>query len=600
MIKYLKREGNWMKWTGRFAGYNKNSLRKDLISGLIVGIIAIPLGMAFAIASGVKPEYGIYTTIIAGICISLFGGSKFQIGGPTGAFIPILFAVVMQYGYENLLIAGFMAGVFLLILGLCRLGKLISFIPRPVTIGFTAGIAVTIFGGQIANFLGLTGLTKHEDFFSNMREIVTHLNTFNIYSLITGLICFLAMILTARFFPKVPGSLIGLCISTAVAVLFFQGKVSTIESSFGAISGALPQFHIPNLTLDNMTLLIRPALVIAMLGSIESLLSAVVADGMTGTRHNSNRELIGQGIANMITPLFGGIPATGAIARTATNIKNGAVSPISGIVHGIVVLLVLLLFAPYASHIPLASMAPILMLVAWNMSERKHFMHMLKIKTSDSLVLAITFLLTVFADLTTAVEVGLLLAVVLFVQRMSQGLTITKVLPDPDSKHQQVHSHMVTENHDCPQISIYTVEGALFFGGTHIIESAIDEAITNQPRVVLLRMARVPMIDTTGDANVLTLVHKVQAYGGIVIISGIQQQPLELMRKTGLYTIIGANHFYERTGVAINKALDHLNLEQCRGCQHFAFHECQALSAGMHTASVSAPVQLRKTLEANI
>lgn len=596
----MQKEGRQMKWTGRFAGYNRNSLRKDLISGMIVGIIAIPLGMAFAIASGVKPEYGIYTTIIAGIIISLCGGSKFQIGGPTGAFIPILFAVVMQYGYENLLIAGFMAGVFLLIMGLCRLGKLIAFIPRPVTIGFTAGIAVTIFGGQIANFLGLSGLAKHEDFFSNMREIVIHLNTFNIYSLITGLICFVAMIVTARFFPKVPGSLIGLLISTGVAVLFFQGKVATIESSFGAISGALPHFHIPDLTWDKITFLIRPALVIAMLGSIESLLSAVVADGMTGTRHNSNRELIGQGIANMITPLFGGIPATGAIARTATNIKNGAVSPISGVVHGIVVLLVLVLFAPYASNIPLASMAPILMLVAWHMSERKHFMHILKIKTSDSLVLAITFILTVFADLTTAVEVGLLLAVILFVKRMSQGLTITKVLPDPEAVNQQVQSHMVTENHDCPQISIYTIEGALFFGSTHLIEQAIDEAIANQPRIVLLRMGRVPMIDTTGDANLTILVRKVQSYGGIVIVSGIQHQPLELLHKTGLYTMIGAEHFYERTGIAINKALGYLDLERCRGCQHFAFHECQALSAGIITSPVSSPLLLKKALGSTV
>lgn len=589
-----------MKWTGRFAGYNASSLRKDLISGVIVGIIAIPLGMAFAIASGVKPEYGIYTTIIAGILISLFGGSKFQIGGPTGAFIPILFAVVMQYGYDNLLIAGFMAGVFLLIMGLCRLGKLISFIPRPVTIGFTAGIAVTIFGGQIANFLGLSGLTKHEDFFSNMREIVIHLDTFNIYSLMTGLICLVAMMITPRLLPKIPGSLVGLLVSTVIAVLFFQGKVPTIESSFGAISGGLPQFHIPELSLDKITFLIRPALVIAMLGSIESLLSAVVADGMTGTRHNSNRELIGQGIANMITPLFGGIPATGAIARTATNIKNGAVSPISGVIHGLVVLLVLVVFAPYASHIPLASMAPILMLVAWNMSERKHFMHILKIKTSDSLVLAITFILTVFADLTTAVEVGLLLAVILFVKRMSQGVAITKVLPDHQAKNQQVQSHIVTENHDCPQISIYTIEGALFFGGTHLIEAAIDEATANQPPIVLLRMARVPMMDTTGDANLAALIRKVQAYGGKVLISGIQKQPLELMHKTGLYQTIGADHFYERTGIAINQALGHLDLERCRGCQHFAFHECHALSAGIGTQPSSPPLILKKALESTV
>jgi SulP family sulfate permease len=381
-----------MRLMERFEGYNTSAFRKDLISGLIVGIIAIPLGMAFAIASGVKPEYGIYTTIIAGIIISLFGGSKFQIGGPTGAFIPILFAIVIQYGYENLLIAGFLAGIILILMGALKLGALIKFIPRPVTIGFTAGISVIIFSGQIANFLGLSDIEKHEVFFSNMKEIVKHLSTINIYSVVTAGMCLVVILLAPRFISKVPGSLVGLVVSSVIATLFFKGNVATIGSSFGAIPSTLPHFHFPEMTWDRIETLIRPAFIIAMLGGIESLLSAVVADGMTGSRHNSNRELIGQGVANMITPLFGGIPATGAIARTATNIKNGAASPLSGIIHGVVVLMVLILFAPYASDIPLASMAPILMLVAWNMSDRKEFAHVLKTKTSDSVVLLITFL----------------------------------------------------------------------------------------------------------------------------------------------------------------------------------------------------------------
>jgi len=567
-----------MKWAGRFEHYHAAAFRKDLISGVIVGIIAIPLGMAFAIAAGVKPEYGIYTTIVAGILISLLGGSKFQIGGPTGAFIPILFAIVNQYGYENLLIAGFLAGIMLVLMGVFKLGVLIKFIPRPVTIGFTAGIAVIIFSGQIANFLGLSGIEKHENFLPNMKEIVTHLGTTNMYSVITALICLVVILLTPRFLPKIPGSLLGLLVSSIVAALFFQGEVATIGSSFGAIPSTLPQFHLPEITWERIELLIRPAFIIAMLGGIESLLSAVVADGMTGSRHNSNRELIGQGIANMVTPLFGGIPATGAIARTATNIRNGAVSPMSGIIHGIVVLLVLILFAPYASGIPLASMAPILMLVAWNMSERKQFAHVLRTKTTDSLVLLITFLLTVFTNLTTAVEVGLILAVILFVKRMSDVMQVAKVLPDPDTKHEKMKSHMVTEGHDCPQFGIYAIEGPLFFGAASMFEQSIMDTIHKRPKVLLLRMGKVPFMDTTGEANLASLVKDFQKFGGILLMSGIQPQPLEVLKKTGLYERIGEEHLFEHTGDAIDYALYQLDQNKCLGCKHFAFRECRNLS----------------------
>ncbi|RED59349.1 SulP family inorganic anion transporter [Cohnella lupini] len=565
-----------MKWSGRFEAVTPASLRKDLISGLIVGIIAIPLGMAFAIASGVKPEYGIYTTIVAGIAISVFGGSRYQIGGPTGAFIPILFAIVMQYGYENLLIAGMLAGLMLIIMGVLKLGALIKFIPRPVTIGFTAGIAVIIFSGQISNFLGLTQIEKHEDFLSNMKEILVHLDTVNLFSVITALICFAVILLTPKFLPRVPGSLIGLVVSTVAATLFFKGQVATIGSSFGAIPSALPHFQIPDITWQRISTLLQPAFIIAMLGGIESLLSAVVADGMTGKRHNSNRELIGQGIANIVTPLFGGIPATGAIARTATNIKNGAVSPLSGIIHGIVVFLVLIFFAPYASEIPLASMAPILMLVAWNMSERKQFAHVLKTKTSDSLVLSITFLLTVLTNLTTAVEIGLILAVLLFVKRMSEMLTVAKVLPDPASE--KVKAHMVAESHDCPQLSIYTIEGPLFFGAANMFEKTIMDMIHFRSKILLLRLGKVPFMDTTGESYLSSLVNHFKKLGGVVIISGIKSQPLEVLKKTGLFDRIGAEHFFGRTGEAIDYALTRLDYNKCLGCKHFAFRECAELS----------------------
>jgi sulfate permease, SulP family len=563
---------------GTLNQYSMESLRKDFLSGLIVGVIAIPLGMAFAIASGVKPEYGIYTTIIAGILISLFGGSKFQIAGPTGAFIPVLLGVVMTYGYENLLIAGFMAGIMLFLMGVFKLGSLIKYIPRPVTIGFTSGIAVIIFTGQIASFLGLTGIEKHEEFIANIGEIIFHLNTINTFSILTALICLCTILLTPKFFPKVPGPLIGLIVSTCIAAFIFPDKVATIGSAYGEIPSNLPSFHFPQFTIENLVKLIQPAFVIAILGGIESLLSAVVADGMTGTKHNSNRELMGQGIANMVTPLFGGIPATGAIARTATNIKSGAVSPMSGIIHGIVVLIVLLVFAPYASLIPLASMAPILMVVAWNMSEQKSFKQVLQTKTSDSFIMVTTFLLTVFANLTIAVEVGLILAAILFVKRMSSLLTVAKVLPDQALETKEVKPYVVNDGHDCPQISIFTVEGALFFGAAQMFEQSIMSTINHRPRALILRMGSVPYMDTTGEATLNSIVRHFQKNGGTILISGLKSQPKEVFTKTGLDKIIGNENFFEHTGDAINYALSMINYNKCVGCRHFAFQECSQLS----------------------
>ncbi|RBW69624.1 SulP family inorganic anion transporter [Bacillus taeanensis] len=570
------------KWfyIGRLSGYSLQSLQKDILSGLVVGVIAIPLGMAFSIASGVKPEYGIYTTIIAGILISLCGGSKYQIGGPTGAFIPILFGIVMTYGYENLLIAGFLAGIILFLMGIFKLGSLIKFIPRPVTIGFTSGIAVIIFIGQIANFFGLAGIEKHESFFRNIREIVVHFHTINFYSVLTAGICLVTVLLTPKFPLKIPGPLIGLLLSTFVASLLYPNQVATIGSTFGEIPSHLPRFEIPNITIEKIQQLIGPAFVIAVLGGIESLLSAVVADGMTNSKHNSNRELMGQGIANMVTPLFGGIPATGAIARTATNIKNGAVSPLSGVMHGIVVLFILVLFAPYASSIPLASMAPILMVVAWNMSERHAFYHVLKTKTEDSFVLVVTFLLTVFVNLTVAVEVGLILAVLLFTKRMSDIMVTTKALPNPKNKHKKVEAHMVTDARDCPQISIYNVEGPLFFGAAQAFEQSIMNTINYKPKVLLLRMGKVPFMDTTGESYLSSIVKGFSKYG-IVLLSEVKPQPKSVLNKTGLSHFIGEDHFFKHTGEAINFALKHLNEDKCIGCKHFAFRECTVLS-GTH------------------
>src|SRR5690625_4217902 len=440
----------------RYKGFIKSDLKKDLMAGVTVGVVAIPLGMAFAIASGVKPEYGLYTTIVAGLIVALFGGSRFQIAGPTGAFIPILLAIVLQYGYEDLLVAGFLAGIMLMLMGLFKVGNLIKYIPRSVTIGFTSGIAVIIFSGQIEGFLGLAGLDKKEYFHETMLQILQNLSSINLYSVLIGLIGILIVIFIPRFFPRVPVLLVALIIPTLLAIIFFPGKLATIGTEFGGISQSFPGISFPNITFEKLLYLWQPAFVIAMLGGIESLLSAVVSDGMTGKQHHSNRELFGQGLANLVTPLVGGIPATGAIARTATNIRAGAVSPLSGIFQSLFVLLTLLLFAPYASHVPLASMAPILMMVAFNMSEYQSFAHIVKLKSGDSLVLITTFLLTVFVNLTVAVPVGLLLAIISFVKRASTALevnnyTMNKLEANPTESELKAN--------ECPEIASFTIQG---------------------------------------------------------------------------------------------------------------------------------------------
>ncbi|MES1034466.1 SulP family inorganic anion transporter [Bacillus pumilus] len=532
-----------MRFYGRFEGYDTSKLRRDLIAGLVVGVVAIPLGMAFAIASGVGPEYGLYTVIVAGILISLFGGSKYQIGGPTGAFVPILFGIVSQYGIENLLIAGFMAGWMLVLFGIFKLGKLMKFIPRPVIIGFTAGIAVIIFSGQIANFLGLKGVEKHESFFLNMREIVVHLGTANSLAIITAVIGLIVILVAQKYIPKIPGALLGLLASTFLAVLFFQGQVETIGSAYGEIPRQLPSFAFPEITIEKMIYLLPPAIVIALLGGVESILSAMVADNMKGSKHDSNKELVGQGIANMAAPLFGGIPATGAIARTATNIKNGGASPISGVVHGVVVLLILMLFAPYASMIPLAAMAPILMFVAWNMSEKKEFINIVKVKNADSLVLVVTFLLTVIGDLIIGVTAGLILAFIAFIKKMSQTTSIRPNVAVP----QMETAAALEKQTDQQGISMYAIEGPLFFGTTDSLENSILDHVQTKPKTLILLMNKVNYMDTSAEAVLMNISNRLKHHNGKLMIVGLQSQPKELLRRTGLFHHIGKQHFFERT-----------------------------------------------------
>lgn len=549
----------------RFKDLTMSDLRKDLIAGITVGVVAIPLGMAFAIASGVSPEYGIYTTIIAGLIVALFGGSHFQIAGPTGAFIPILLAIVLQYGYEDLLIAGMLAGVMLILMSIFKFGSLITYIPRSVTIGFTSGIAVIIFTGQLENFFGLDNIEKKQYFHQNMLEIFTNFHSINLYSILIGIIGLAIIIFVPKIFPRAPVLLIALLIPTLLVVLFMPNKVATIGSAFGGISQSLPTFTFPEITIEKLMYLWQPAFAIAMLGGIESLLSAVVADGMTGKKHKSDKELFGQGLANIITPFFGGIPATGAIARTATNIKSGAVSPLSGVFQSVFVLLTLLLFAPFASYIPLASMAPILMVVAFNMSEYKSFSMILKMRSSDSLVLVTTFLLTVFVNLTIAVPIGLLLAMVSFVRRISNVLEVDDIKPDKFSE-EELKKKDNKKQYSCPLIASFTIRGPLFFGAADRFESTLSRTINRRPKVLILKMRHVSMIDATGAANLSASISDFIKNKGVVLITEISEEPLETLKKTDLYELIGADNFYADTTDAINNALDIINTKKCPYC----------------------------------
>ncbi len=557
--------------------YFTNAFKKDLMAGLTVGVISLPLAMAFAIASGVNPEYGIYTTIIAACLATLFGGSRYQVTGPTGAFIPVLLSIVLTYGYENLLIAGLLSGVILVLMGLLKLGSLIKYIPRPVTIGFTAGIAVNIFIGQVPNFLGLSGLARHEGFIDNLHEIFTHLTTLNLYSTATAALSLFIILLTPRFLPKVPGSLLGILASTLTAAFFFPAEVSTISSTFGGLPSTLPLFQLPTLSVETFQHLLRPAFAIAFLGAIESLLSAVVADGMTGTHHNSNRELIGQGIANIVTPLFGGIPATGAIARTATNIKTGAVTRVSVLISALFVLATMLLLASYAGSIPLASMAPVLMIVAYNMSEHHAFLAILKTRSHSAGVLVVTFLLTVLTDLTIAVEFGLLLAMIIFVKRMSDILVVNRVLPDQENHLVNVDNEKEpVDTHDCPQISIFSVEGPLFFGAAQMFSQTLMDTIHYYPKVIILRMSKVPFIDLTGEQHLRIIIQDLRKRGTLVLIAGLNIQAERLMKKTGLYEVIGAHHYFRHTCDAIAHAANHIDKSACRNCQKDLSKHCLA------------------------
>lgn len=467
----------------------------NIVAGVIVGVVALPLAMAFAIASGVKPEQGLYTAIIAGLAVSVFGGSRVQIAGPTGAFIIILAGIVAQHGVQGLQIATLMAGIILLLFGVARLGVIIKYIPAPVIVGFTSGIGVIIWVGQWKDFFGLPAVQAthfHE-------KIWAMIQVFPQLSLSTTLVAvgsLLLVIYTARIprMRRVPGPLVALVVATLVQAVFQFDSVATIGSTFGEIPRGLPGFEWPPITFERVIDLIGPAFAIAMLGAIESLLSAVVADGMSGGRHHSNQELIGQGIANILTPLFGGIAATGAIARTATNVRNGGNSPLAGIVHALTLVLIIMVLAPYAANVPLAALAAILFVVAWNMSEARYFVRMARqAPKADVAVLLITFCLTVFADLVVAVNIGVILAMLLFLRRMAGSV---KVERQDEAMLQQEFAYAGFT--DLPgEVAVYGIEGPLFYGAAEDVERELSE-LRPVPKVLIVRLRHVPFIDATG------------------------------------------------------------------------------------------------------
>ena len=524
----------------------------NLIAGLVVGIVALPLAMAFAIASGARPEQGIYTAIIGGGLISIFGGSRLQIAGPTGAFIAILAGITAKYGIAGLQVATLMSGVMLLLMGLARMGGVIKFIPAPVVVGFTAGIGVIIFVGQWSEFFGLpkpVGEHFHEKLWHLLQSLPnTHLSTLSF-----ALLGLLLVLLTPKikFLARVPGPLVAMIVVTLLQMILHMPGVATIGSAFGGIPTGLPTFVVPEMSVPQIITLIGPAFTIAMLGAIEALLSAVVADGMSGTKHDSNQELIGQGLANIAVPFFGGFAATGAIARTATNIRNGATSPLAGIMHAITLIAVLLFLAPLASDIPLAVLAAILFVVAWNMSEVKHFAHLLKTAPiADRLILLITFVLTVFADLVVAVNVGMILAILHFLRRMSDAVETLPV--DETELHTELARHGI--QHLPPDLLVYEIAGPMFFGAVENFERALVQTQVD-PKTLIIRLRRVPFMDITGIQVLEEVMQKLRLRGIRVMLCEANERVLAKLQRAGVINEGSAEDYVDHLIEAIKKVM---------------------------------------------
>lgn len=537
-------------------GYSKTSLTADIMAGVIVGIVALPLAIAFGIASGVSPEKGIITAIVAGFLVSCFGGSRVQIGGPTGAFIVIVYGIIAQYGESGLMVATFMAGVFLILLGLFRLGTIIRYIPYPIVVGFTSGIALTIFTTQVKDLFGLSIDEVPGDFVSKWVVYAHHFHTIDLWSTLVGVLSVVIIALTPRFSKKIPGSLVAIVVMTVAVWLLktYAGvdSVSTIGDRF-SINSQLPDANVPVLTWETVKDLISPAITIAILGAIESLLSATVADGVIGDKHNSNQELVGQGIANLFSPIFGGIPATGAIARTMTNINNGGRTPVAGIVHAVVLLLIFLFLMPLAQYIPMACLAGVLVVVSYNMSGWRTFKELLNNPKSDVGVLLVTFFLTVVFDLTVAIEVGLLMACLLFMRRMAESTQISVLTDDIDPNSEsdiELHEeHLVIP----ARVEVYEINGPYFFGIANKFEEEMIR-IGDRPKVRIIRMRKVPFIDSTGIHNLTNLCRISQREGITIVLSGVNPHVHATLEKAGFYDLLGKENICGNINEALAKA----------------------------------------------
>ena len=521
-------------------GINNRQLTSDVMAGIVVGIVALPLAIAFAVASGVSPEKGIITAIIAGFLISFLGGSRVQIGGPTGAFIIIVYGIIEQYGIDGLIISTVLAGILLVIFGLLKLGSLLKYFPQPLIVGFTSGIALVIFSTQIKDAFGLNIEKVPSEFTDKWEVYFHHLQNFNIYAVVITIITILISVYSAKIIKKVPGSFIAIIITTFF-VNIFNLPVTTIESFFGEISGSF-NFVIPDIELSGLSQYFAPAITIALLGSIESLLSAVVADGMISGNHRSNTELIAQGIANIVTPFFGGIPATGAIARTATNIKNGGRTPVAGITHAVTLLLIMLFFGKWAKLIPMSCLAGILIVISYNMSEWRSFRSILKGSSFDKIILLSTFTLTVLVDLTIAIEVGVVLSALLFMKRMAD--LGGKFPPEVDSD-------LIDDYSKLPKgVSIYEISGPLFFASAKQYSEIIKE-VGYKCNVLILRLRHVPFIDSTGVHNLTDAITTLQKSGIKIILSGVNSPVSEEIKKGEITGLIGEENIFQSFEPAI-------------------------------------------------
>lgn len=529
--------------------YNKDQFLKDLASGIIVAIIALPLSIALAIASGVSPEKGLYTAIIGGFIVSFLGGSKVQIGGPTGAFVIIVYGIIQKHGFDGLIIATIMAGVFLVLMGFFKLGSLIKFIPSPITTGFTSGIAIVIFSTQMKDFFGLSIAAVPSEFIGKWIEYFKNFNSLNINSLFISILTLLVIIFWPKINKKIPGPFIAIILTT-VLTLIFKLKIDTIGSVFGDLSSSLPPISIPNINLSMINELMLPALTIAILAGVESLLSAVVADGMIGGRHRSNMELIAQGLANIFSGIFGGIPVTGAIARTAANIKNGGRTPIAGMIHSLTLFLIMLLFMPYVKLIPMASLAAILVMVAYNMGEWEAFVKITKAPKSDALVFLVTFFLTIFLDLVVAIGVGIVLSSLLFMRRMAEFTNVKCILDDIEDDE---ISELIDTIKAPEEVSIYEINGPFFFGAANKFVNAISE-ISIHPKILIIKMDKVPVMDSTAYHSFEMLFDICEKNHTKLILLNVQEQPLQVLNKYGFIDVLGDKNICINLNEAINKA----------------------------------------------